>query len=190
MRLHTNLDENTIRGAARLAGAGLLRLSHFRSRSANHGWDVVLSGHGITGGQYGTLDGKTASWDEWGIFLAALYWRNPSARLGPYLHADHFTWSTMGRYEALSPADQHLRHKWRYDHHTAAYTAAECPCGAGRRALLPKRSWADVADAFEAEQQASVMGADSYEYGPDESDMTLSDVPAAEPWVPRQRQLT
>lgn len=191
MRIHTRLDRATIEQAARSAGAGLLRLSEHGSRSAPRAFEVILSGNGITGGQYGTLGGRSATWDEWGIFLGALYRRDAQAKAGPYLNAEHFEWSTGGRYDlAFTPACQHLRHKWARTGHvvTGSYAVSECACGAVQRWLTPGHTWADIAGETDAptyvDPFAVVRGRDT---NPCESSNVMPELSAATPWVPRKR---
>lgn len=148
MRLHTNLDETDLYNAARDAGVTLERLTRHGSRTADHAFEVALGGSSKHGGQYGNADFKTATWDEWGIFLAALYVDDPDMRAGTaYRNAEHFRWATGNRYDSLIREEQHLRHKWTYQGKslTGAFAAQECTkCGAYRRYELSKNAWNEV----------------------------------------------
>lgn len=70
------------------------------SRSRHHAFEVHLTGHGRTGGQWGNVDGKkTASWDEWGMFLARLFVRDPQLTIpGVYADLDEFRDQTYDRF--------------------------------------------------------------------------------------------
>lgn len=197
MRIHTRLDRATIEMAARYAGAGFIRLEPFRSRKASHGYDVILSGSGRTGGQYGAVDGRTATWDEWGIFLAALFRRDAETTAGPYLCAAHFEWSTNNRYDELAQERQHARHAWRIEGVSVggAYRVSKCECGAARREIMPGHTWAEISGedlprgmraARQPEARPSVPATVSRSN--DATGNTMSPLPAAEPWVPRRRR--
>jgi hypothetical protein len=132
MRIHTNLHRDSFQTAARTAGVDFERLTEHGSRSAARAFDVILTGHGVTGGQWGNsgTNGaapyKTATWDEWGIFLNAIFQADPGARTRDYDSAEDFHTVTGGRFETLTPAEQHLRHRWTPD----GNYGADCKCGA------------------------------------------------------------
>lgn len=143
MRLHTRLFRFDVAEAAGyVSTVTVARLSEHNSRTHERAYDVVLAGSGNTGGQWGSYDDKTATWDEWGIFLGELYRRDPAMRCGSsrrapvYANADHFVWATGGRYDELfTVAGQHLRHRWEHNGEavTGVYSVQECQCGAIRR---------------------------------------------------------
>lgn len=157
MRIHSNtLTERDAYDAAALAGVGFHRLSTHGSRSRAHALDVVLEGSGRTGGAWGNSGNAgagsyvAATWDEWGIFLGELFRRDPDAHVpGIYHDGEHYRWVTGARFDALTPADQHKRHRW--DAHgrsiTGAYYVSECKCGAIQRRMAPGRPWDEVASA-------------------------------------------
>lgn len=140
MRIHTAVGEAApLHRFAREVGVTFARLDHKRSRSRAHGWDLILAGSGGRGMGYGNQreDYQAATWDEWGDFLARLYRLDPTAKAGPYVCADHFTWATGGRYggEAYT---RHARHRWTHnggESVTRVYFVSECRCGAVRRTL-------------------------------------------------------
>lgn len=155
MRLHTDLIlERHIRDAAkRWAGVGIIRLDRHGSRKRDHAYEVQLSGNGVTGGMHGNHGYRMATWDEWGMVLAALYRIDTELIAGPYPHNhegeyESFDWSTGDRYQWLTPAQQHLRH--RFDTvrivHTyglipgmvGCYQEQECRCAAVRRFVLDR----------------------------------------------------
>lgn len=149
MRIHTDkVTFGNIHDAARKAGAEVAVLSDHGSRKRDHAFEVRISGNGVQGGGFGTANFKTATWDEWGIFLAALFEIDPDMIAGPYKGAsddeyEGFHFLTDSRYEDLTPAEQHKRHRWQWagTHLTygfipgmaSRYSEAECSCGAVRR---------------------------------------------------------
>src|SRR5690606_22620929 len=90
-------------------------------------FEVYLTGHGRNGGQYGNLDGRTASWDDWGMVLARLYLLDHELTIPRvYLDMEHFMEVTCDRYLAdevindrwvtvLNDPDLvHHNHRWQY----------------------------------------------------------------------------
>lgn len=144
MRLHTNGAWGTSGGILAIVGGipgvDVARLSEHKSRTHARGIEIILRGSGLTGGQWGSYDDKTATWDEWGIFLAECYRRDEHMRVGGrtapvYANRAHFRWATGNRYDTLSVRDQHLRHRWEHNGEslTGCYSVQECQCGAVRR---------------------------------------------------------
>jgi hypothetical protein len=151
MRLHTDvIVPFDIEAAAKRAGVK----AHFTphgSRKRKHAFEVRLEGSGVEGGGWGTLNHKSGTWDEWGMFLAALYRIDSEMIAGPYLHNhedeyDSFDFLTGDRYSELKPADQHKRHRWTFAGHyptygfmpgmAASYSEQVCKCGATRRWIV------------------------------------------------------
>lgn len=92
------------------------------SRSRDGAVELRLEGNGYARntGQYGA-DGyeQGATWDEWGVVLAAIFDTDPNAFAGSakypvYAGAGHFHAITCNRFtpEGL-PGDTHKRHNWR-----------------------------------------------------------------------------
>lgn len=121
------------------------------SRSHVRSLDVYLTGTSSrrpnNRGAHGGYD-YAATWDEWGMFLARLYAADPAMVAGTvarpiYANAEHFRWATAGRFDTLTPAQQHggVGHRWEYDGWesvTGSYVVHTCargksPCGAVRR---------------------------------------------------------
>jgi len=149
MRLHTNtLTDAHITNAARSAGIQIEHLGRHGSRKRTHAFEVALSGSGNAGGQWGGGGYKSATWDEWGIFLAELYRTDPDMIAGSaYRNAEHFAWVTGNRYDTLTPGQQHLRHKWDYTGKscTGAYHVYDCAkCGAHRREVAAGWTWDEI----------------------------------------------
>lgn len=150
MRLHTSaLTDQDIRDAANHAGVQIEHIHKHGSRKRTHAWEVALSGSGVTGGQWGGGGYKSATWDEWGIFLGELYRRDAQMIAGAaYQDAEHFRWVTTARYDDLTPAGQHYRHRWDYQGAvvTGSYWVYDCTgCGAHLRRLASGYTWEDVA---------------------------------------------
>lgn len=147
MRIHTNklVAENiTAMVEALLPGCRVHNLREHRSRSRVRAFELNMSGHGTTGGQWGSAGLKTATWDEWGILINALYDLDPTAHWGKnsYQCAEHFHWATANRYKTLKIEDQHRRHRWEAQGLSPmrTYWIGECNCGAVLR-RLHEMSW-------------------------------------------------
>lgn len=141
MRLHTNtLTLDDITRATRAAGMRGVYADAMRNGSRTHriGWEVKLTGtssrrpntgHGGSepfGGEH------AATWDEWGMFLAALFAIDPAMIVGTvkrpiYAGADHFHAATADRYRILTAPYQHGGggHKWEWAGDGLACTMCE-----------------------------------------------------------------
>lgn len=139
MRIHTYLCQGVIEAAALDAGVSFERLTLHGSKSRAHAFDVLLSGNGVTGGQWGNsgTNGagpyKAATWDEWGIFIAAVFAADPTASMTYYDDAADFHYQTDDRFRDLTPAGQHIRHRWSWLRSITGESFDECQCGAVRR---------------------------------------------------------
>lgn len=144
MKIHTNaLHLADLAHAAKLAGVDLERCELKGSRSRSHAFDVILSGNGRTGSRWGNTGTsgaaptKSATWDEWGIFLNALFEADDSVTVPRvYVDRESFDWATNARYRTLTPAQAHHNHKWSHSEHsvTGNYSVARCDkCDAVRR---------------------------------------------------------
>jgi hypothetical protein len=87
-------------------GVGIETLSIGRPRNAARGWTVRLYCYGNrrlrNSGRHGaeSQGPPAASWDQHGEWMAALYDRDPHARIGPYTGRDDFHTKTDGAYLA------------------------------------------------------------------------------------------
>jgi hypothetical protein len=136
MKIHTSLTRDDVLTAGQLAGVRFERLKESGSRTHPRKFDLILSGSGTHGGQFGG-DYQTATWDEWGIFLNLIFNADPEARAGEY-YADRgdFRWKTSRRFDTLTPAEQHRRHRWvRGEDYSQG-----CACGAVRRWDPPRQT--------------------------------------------------
>ncbi|WP_176561903.1 hypothetical protein [Mycolicibacterium palauense] len=153
MRIHSNvLTEQHFYEAAIAAGVTVVGVHRHGSRSRERAYDFGISGSGRSGGQWGHRDYKSATWDEWGIFLAHLFEVDQDAHTGKhgYLSADHFHWVTGDRFRYLTPDGQHKRHNWLSGDHrgtsaTGSYWVQSCACGAIQRSVKHGHSWAEIA---------------------------------------------
>lgn len=118
MRIHTNtLTSTDLYDAARIARADLELTTH-GSRKRARAFNVTLRGESRRRpnmGKYGAGDEYAATWDQWGVFLAELFDRDPSV-FTPYdKDADFFDRRTAGRFGNGWPEDAHGDHTFRPD---------------------------------------------------------------------------
>lgn len=157
MRIHSDiLTGSDILQAASAAGPEVfVDYTRHGSRSRKAAWNVTLTGTSSRRPNTGNRGGGTyggdhaATWDEWGIFLGELFRRDPGMTVpGVYDSAEHFRWATTCRFDDLKPADQHGRagHRWTHEGEAASgsYSVYGCPCGAQRRQMAYKRSFAEI----------------------------------------------
>lgn len=122
MRIHTNLTYDEINRIPVTPGVAMHACTEHGSRTHPRAFEVILSGNSVFRGQYGDCDFKTATWDEWGVYLGRLFGLDPNARVGnsakcpTYRNADHFHAVTCERYEpTMLPERLCPRHRWVYD---------------------------------------------------------------------------
>lgn len=175
MRIHTDtLTVTDIYAAAAHAGGGDYRTSpvyvdvmEHGSRKRARAFNVSLTGTSTrrpNSGNRGAdgADVYAATWDEWGMFLAELFRRDPNATIpGVYESGEHFRWVTGGRFDTLTPADQHggAGHKWsgHYPNVTGVYYVAECTgrkglhCDATTRYMASGHTFAEISGQSFAE---------------------------------------
>ena len=139
MRLHTDvLTFSDIENATRASGmTGVhAHVTEHGSRARKRAFNVYLTGNSprrpnSSSGNY-AYDDHAATWDEWGMFFAALYEIDPNMIAGQsgrptYDGAYSFYAATDGRFEWLTADDQHKTHKWLP---TGALKLRYCKCGA------------------------------------------------------------
>lgn len=85
-----------------------------RSRSHGTKYSVSLTGNSNhrPGFAKGYGDDYAATWDEWGMFIEALFQVDPAARIGIYPDHETFREVTFLRFDALTPLFSHKMHKW------------------------------------------------------------------------------
>lgn len=119
MRIHSDTLSamHIIHAVQSIEGVNVGRIEKHGSRSRKTSFDLFLTGHSISGGQWGNTNGeKTASWDDWGMVLGALYLLDPQMIAGPYKNADNFHHVTGERFTG-GPFTIHHRHRWEYAGH-------------------------------------------------------------------------
>lgn len=146
MRIHTDTltysDIYRATNAAEMVGVSVSITAH-GSRSRATAFDVTLTGTSSrrpnpgTGGRYPS-DDHAATWDEWGMFLAALFNADPNAFAGSaahpvYANRDHFHAVTGDRFRTLTAPYQHGAGGHRWDYTNGNLT---CACGASRPRLV------------------------------------------------------
>ncbi len=85
------------------------------SRSRQASLNVSLTGNSkrrTNSGQYGAGDEYAATWDEWGIFIQALYEIDPQALIGQYGERGVFEACTGGRFQSLTAPYACADHRW------------------------------------------------------------------------------
>lgn len=100
-------------------GFGRTRIGREGSRKREKGFIVRLSGsskHNMR-----NLPDKSATWDEWGVFIDALYSRDPNALIGFYGSREKFIKVTTEEYERCKRYRRDLdrRAPWLRDVHAA-----------------------------------------------------------------------
>lgn len=146
MKVHSDtLTADSIRAAIDvIPGVSIIGLTTHGSRSRKAAFNIQLTGSGVRGGMHGNLDYPTATWDEWGIVIAALYELDPQAHWGKvYESEEHFHWVTCSRFSYLTTEAQHKRHKWNAQGlvATGSYYVFNCKCGAHMRSLATQRGY-------------------------------------------------
>lgn len=134
MRVHTKLSLDDIRKLQRPSGVHFEYLTERGSRSRDRAFEIVLTGSSAHRGQSGDRDYAAATWDEWGVFLGALFAADPNARVaGIYEGRDDYDWQTGERFLPDDlPETLCKRHRWE----SGGYGSfeSECKrCGAVRR---------------------------------------------------------
>jgi hypothetical protein len=90
VRIHTDgtITDSEFWQAAREAGVAIEVMSKHGSRKRWKGYEIQLSGSSRYSAQSGQW--KAATWDEWGVFLAFLFDREPGLIAGSYDGRDDF----------------------------------------------------------------------------------------------------
>lgn len=137
MRIHsdilTSLDISAAERAAGMTGVDATVTAH-GSRKRDHAFNVLLTGTSSrrpNNGRYGAdSNAFAATWDEWGMFLAALYAVDPNMDATYYADAADFHRQTGDRFLTLKAADQCRNHNWGF---VISLSGHECSKCAARR---------------------------------------------------------
>lgn len=128
MRIHSDIITRThVFESAQNAHVRAFSVTEHGSRKRDHAVVVYLSGSSPYRSQTDREE-YAATWDEWGIFIRTLFQIDPSAIIGDYPDLETFQRFTGERFDTLTPATQHRRHKWEYDG-----VGHSCTCGAVAR---------------------------------------------------------
>lgn len=138
MRIHSDtLTVADLSMASRLAVVTFTTLDRKGSRKRDHAFEVKLSGDSPFRQNGGTE--YAATWDQWGIFLAYLYSRDPdmiaaayNKSIRPELQSSKgiFEYATGNRFDDLTVQQSHRRHRWQPG---ALLCTSFCACGATQR---------------------------------------------------------
>jgi hypothetical protein len=122
MKIHT--DTLTMRqvyaatSASGMRGVTLERCDQRGSRSRARSFDVTLRGNSTRKPNPGTGRNRpdegeyAATWDEWGMFIAALYLLDPEAIIGQYGSRAVFEEATAWRFDDLDATTACPGHHW------------------------------------------------------------------------------
>ena len=128
MRIHSSvLNASDVEDIVREVAKGYVTVegaADCGSRKRAGAVELRLSGSSNYKSQGG--DYKAATWDEWGIVIHGIFERDGDAIVGKYDSLFTFDNYTQGRFDDLTPVNQHKRHKWVY----YAPRQFECKCGA------------------------------------------------------------
>lgn len=131
MRIHTD-KTSEVRAAIWQATGALpgvyAEVSEHGSRSRTGALELRLTGNSgryRNTGRWGADGEKSATWDEWGVVLAAVYAADPlaicgSAKRPVYVGIGDFHWQTGERFAHVGPdnytlpEDTHATHRWDY----------------------------------------------------------------------------
>jgi len=88
------------------------------SRSRDRGFEVRLTGESKrrpNSGTRGAGDDYAATWDQWGVFIAYLFDRDPEMMTQDYADLDEFQFRTNYRFnvEGYWPSDAHGDHRFK-----------------------------------------------------------------------------
>ena len=107
--------------AAGMAGVYVSQLEVKGSRSRKRRIDLKLAGNSNRNQNHGTGNSnrnqnhgtvKAATWDEWGMFINALFEIDPNAIIGQYDGMEIFREVTDNRFDTLTAPYAHGNHKW------------------------------------------------------------------------------
>ena len=114
MKVHSDiLTEKHFHNATQAAGMSNVYVSQLAvkgSRSRKRRIDLKLAGNSNHNQNRGTV--KAATWDEWGMFINALFEIDPNAIIGQYDGMEMFQEVTDNRFDTLTAPYAHGNHKW------------------------------------------------------------------------------
>lgn len=135
MRIHSDIlapsDIHRATVAAGMRGVAA-EVSTHGSRKRRTAYDVILTGTSThrPNGWYRDRDESAyaATWDEWGMFLSALFEQDPDMVTPYYADANDFHIKTGDRFKMLTAPYQHggSGHKWQYNPDTGRQECVIC----------------------------------------------------------------
>lgn len=146
MRIHTDSIQYT-REIRDILPAGVTAqvLNSHGSRKRLRAFELQLSGTSRRSNQSNTA--RAATWDEWGVVLAALFELDPAMVTEYYESAEYFHWATAGRFKLITASEQHSWHKWSafYPVVTGRYAVSSCEqCGATQRHMVNGHNFSEI----------------------------------------------
>lgn len=132
MRIHTDvLTRDDIIDAAKYARVDLATFTDHGSKSRARAFNVKLEGESRrrpNGGASGAGSGYAATWDQWGVFLAVLFDKDPRMVTPYYSNKRDFNYQTLDRFQPRGtwtddgerdgvtfwPRDAHGDHKFEF----------------------------------------------------------------------------
>lgn len=147
MKIHSDvLTYGMIIDATRASGMKGVwaEIEEHGSRSRKRRFDVKLEGNSPHFQNPGTgyrsdAPAKAASWDEWGMFIQALFELDPDAIIGDYKTFRMFEEFTDGRFESLTAPYQHTRHNWFLNRGSMVFECKDCEATADHYGLREAR---------------------------------------------------
>jgi hypothetical protein len=122
VRIHTSATSADLWQAATKAGVDYELTTH-TSRTHARAFEVKLTGASRRRPNTNSRtdpDAFAATWDQWGVFLGAIFDADPDARMGgtakrpAYANRPDFDYKTLGRFEDGWPDDAHGDHTFRF----------------------------------------------------------------------------
>lgn len=115
MRIHSDiLTQDDLGTASVTAGVRFIKRSEHNSRKRTHAFEVALSGDASHRSQ-ADREQYGATWDQWGIFLSALFNRDPEMVTPYYTSAADFHFQTNNRFaRPLAFSERHRQHRWAH----------------------------------------------------------------------------
>jgi hypothetical protein len=137
MKIHTSATREQVAEAMRTAMVQPDRFEEKGSRSHVRAFDVTLTGGSNRRPNNGDYNPNSyaATWDQWGVFIAAIFAIDPDSKMTYYANAADFHWQTDWRFGdgqfVRWPSDAHGDHKFEF---TGTVGQQECSkCSAIKR---------------------------------------------------------
>lgn len=137
MRIHSDiLTRRDLLNAATEARVYMETFTEHGSRSRERAFNVLLRGESNRRpncGTTGAADDYAATWDQWGVFLAFLFYIDPNMKTPYYDDRDDFNFRTNVRFTKIGggwheiwPADYHGDHTFRWQGVPSEQSCTKC----------------------------------------------------------------